>query len=173
METIEEKAKKFKILNELAVKGENVAFGSNYLCDFPFYTLMQKRVTDYAVYNRSIEGLTVKEAINVVEDCLKNLNPENIIVSFGENEVLNDEFYSDYRALIAKIQRFHKNSKLCILQPHGSDRTCEANLKKLADEMKVKFIPITSKTETDRAVFGEISSFFRHGRISFLDAFAV
>lgn len=173
METIEEKAKKFKILNDLAVKGENVAFGSNYLCDFPFYTLMQKRVTDYAVYNRSIEGLTVKDAINVVEDCLKNLNPESILISFGENEVLNDEFYSDYRALIAKIQRFHKNSKLCILQPRGSDITCEKRLKKIASEMKVKFIPVTDETETDRAVFGEMSSFFRRGKISFLDAFAV
>lgn len=173
METLEEKAKKFKILNELAVKGETAVFGSDYLYDFPFYTLMQKRVSDYAVYNRSIEGLTVKEAKNVVEDCLKYLSPESILVSFGENEVLNDEFYNDYKELILKIRRLYKNAKLCILQTRGSGKDCEERLKKLADELRVTFIPVTKNTESDKAVFGEMSSFFRHGKISFLDAFAV
>ena len=173
METIEEKAKKFKILNELAVKGETAVFGSDYLCDFPFYTLMQKRVSDYAVYNRSIEGLTVKEAKNVVEDCLKYLTPENILVSFGENEVLNEEFYADYKELILKIRKLYKNAKLCILQTRGSDKECEDRLKKLADEAHATFIPVTKSTESDKALFGEMSSFFRHGKISFLDAFAV
>lgn len=173
METLEEKAKKFKILNELAVKGETAVFGSDYLCDFPFYTFMQKRVSDYAVYNRSIEGLTVKEAKNVVEDCLKYLSPENILISFGENEDLNDEFYDNYKELILKIRRLYKNAKLCILQTRGSDKACEERLKNLANELRVTFIPMTKNTESDKAVFGEMSSFFRHGKISFLDAFAV
>ncbi len=108
METIEERAKKYKVLNKLAVKGEAVVFGSDYLSDFPFYTLMQKRVSDYAVYNRSLENLTVKQAKSVVDDCLKYLAPSNILISFGENETANEEFLQDYDELFAMTTQAQK-----------------------------------------------------------------
>ena len=60
--TVFETAKAFRALNEMAMKDQVAIFGSDYLCDFPFYDLMQGRVTDYVIYNRSIKGLTVKDA---------------------------------------------------------------------------------------------------------------
>ncbi len=173
MEKFEEKAKKFKILNDMAIKGENVVFGSDYLYDFPFYTLMQKRVTDYAVYNRSIEGLKVKQAKSLVEKCLKNLDPSNILVSFGDGETIDDAFYSDYQALIIEIKRLYPTAQICILEPCNLTEENDNRLKTLAEKTNVKFIPVAKENNTERTIFGEISSFFRHGKISFADAFAI
>ncbi len=172
METIEERAQKYKVLNKLAVKGEAVVFGSDYLSDFPFYTLMQKRVSDYAVYNRSLESLTVKQAKSVVDDCLKYLAPSNILISFGENETANEEFLQDYDELIAKICKDYASAKVAVLQTVGSDDDFAAKVKEIAEKNGAMFIAVNPNAKDDMEVFAEMSSFFRRGKISFWDAFA-
>lgn len=173
MNTVEEKAKRYKILNRLAIKGETAIFGSDYLYDFPFYTFTQKRASDYVVYNRSIEGLTVKRAKDVAEDCLKRLEPKNVLVSFGENELMNEEFYGDYGELISVIRKTFKTARICILQTRGSDKYCANRLNAIAKQFGADFISINEKEETESSLFGKMSSFFRRGKISFVDAFSV
>ena len=109
-----ETAKAFRALNEMAMKDQVAIFGSDYLCDFPFYDLMQGRVTDYVIYNRSIKGLTVKDAAAVAEDALKHLAPRIVLVSFGENEVMDDKFFENYSLLMKKLASLFSRSKICL-----------------------------------------------------------
>ena len=60
-------------LNDITLKGEIVVFGSTYMSKFPLYELINKSRLEYAVYNRSIAGLTVKEALEIVRDCIYTL----------------------------------------------------------------------------------------------------
>lgn len=166
-----EKAKSFKVLNEMAIKEQVAIFGSDYLCSFPFYDLMQGRVTDYVVYNRSIKGLTVKDAAEVAEDALKHLSPRIILVSFGENEIMDDKFFENYCALMKKLATIFRNSKICLLQKMHEDETVVKKLKKVAEDGRAEFIS-TDEFGDEKTVFGRLSGFFRDGKMSFADAFS-
>ncbi len=168
-----EKAKKFKILNEMAVKNETAIFGSDFLCDFPFYDLMQGMVSDYVVYNRSIEGLKVADAIGVVEDCLKYLQPKNILVSFGENEENDEKFYKDFNDLIVKIKTLYRKSRVCILQTPNKPAAYHDRIKEIAAKNKAEFMCFDKCDDNEKKEFFRLSSFFRNGNISFSDVFAV
>lgn len=166
-----ETAKRFKILNEMAVKEEIAVFGSDYLSDFPFYDLMQGRVTDYVVYNRSMKGLTVCQATEIVDDALKHLNPRIILVSFGENEPMDDKFFEDYARLLKHMALSYKNSKICLLQKLPEDKAIAERLERTAKIAGAAYLYVDSTTNGTGAVFGRLSSFFRGGKISFADAF--
>lgn len=168
-----EKAKKFKILNEIAVKNETAVFGSDFLFNFPFYDLMQGRVSDYVVYNRSMEGLKVADAVKVVEDCLKHLQPKNILISFGENEVSDDEFFKNLNELVIKIKSLYKSARLCILETLGKDAYYHEKVSEIASRNQVMFLKFDSTDNTPKKEFRRLSSFFRNGNISLCDIFAV
>ena len=168
----QEQAKNYKTLNKAASEHGVVIFGSSYLHSFPFYDLMQGRVFDYAVYNRSIEGLTVSEAITVLDDCVNGLFPDTILVSFGENEPTNEKFFADYDNLIKKIKMTCPACKICILPAHGKDKEYTLKLKALAEANSTEFIPL-QEGASDESLFKRMSGFFRNGKISFADAFCI
>ena len=58
-EKVKIKANAFKNVNELALKNEIVIYGSTYMANFPFYELSKKIKLENAIYNRSIEDLTI------------------------------------------------------------------------------------------------------------------
>lgn len=166
-----ETAKAFRALNEMAMKDQVAIFGSDYLCDFPFYDLMQGRVTDYVIYNRSIKGLTVKDAAAVAEDALKHLAPRIVLVSFGENEVMDDKFFENYSLLMKKLASLFLRSKICLLQKMHEDKEVVEKLKKVAESGHAEFIA-TDEFVDEKTVFGRLSGFFRGGKMSFADAFS-
>ncbi len=169
----EEKAKKYKNLNETAIKHEVAVFGSDYLYSFPFYDYMQGKVTDYVVYNRSMEGLTVSEAIEVFPDCVKNLLPDTVLVSFGENEPADDKFFSDYDKLIKKIFSVCPSSRICVLATVGKDEEFDEKVKRIAKANRVNYICSAKEAVSEEGLFKRMSSFFRGGKISFADAFGI
>lgn len=64
-ENVRTQANAMKAINDFTMKGEIVIFGSTYMSRFPLYELMNKCMLENAVYNRSIEGLTVKAALEI------------------------------------------------------------------------------------------------------------
>lgn len=170
---IVEKAKKFKILNEIAVKNETVVFGSDFLYNFPFYDLMQGRISDYVVYNRSIEGLKVADAVNVVEDCIKHLQPKNVLISFGENEVTDEAFFKNLNELVIKIKSLYRSARLCILETPDKDDEYNKKVEEIAAQNNVIFLKFDRSDNTAKKEFLRLSSFFRNGNISLCDIFAV
>ncbi len=169
-EDIKEKAKKYKILNEVALKNEVVILGSSYMFDFPFYEFMQGHITDYAVYNRSIEGLKIKEATETVEDSLKYLSPGIILVALGEEDEETEESIADYRALVKKLKSLYKNCKIYIMQPYGKSETFCYRIKRIAEENGLEYVEMSGVVGLNR-VFGRLSAYFHREGISFSDAF--
>jgi len=161
------KAKRFKILNEMSLKGQKVVFGSSFMSNFPFYELIQKKTTEFVIYNRSIDDLTIKEAIDSCEDCLKDLQPNNIIISFGENDEINDKFFKDYKILISKIQKLNKTAKIALVNTLD-DTSIDNTLSRIAKENNITYIKLVQSDIIDN--YNRISSFFRNGKITFYDA---
>ena len=76
-------------LNDITLKGEIAIFGSTYMANFPLYEFINKCQLESAVYNRSIEGLTIEDALHIVEDCIIAIAPQKIFISLGEEDENN------------------------------------------------------------------------------------
>ncbi len=169
MSNLINEVKKYKGLNEYAEKGQVAVFGDTYTAHFPFYDLMQGKVTDYAVYNRSMDGITVKEASDIAEYCLYHLQPATVLLCFGEKEVQDAAFVSEYRFLIEKIKSIGKKCKICLLEHAEKPQN---RISDIAVSEKCNYVFIPSDMEDGR-VFHKLNAFFRGGKISFWDAFSI
>lgn len=168
MNKIIDAAKKYKELNEYAEKFQVVVFGDGYLDDFPYYDLMQGRITDYAVYNRSMSDLTVGEAINVVDYCLYHLAPQTLLLHF-EPSVQDDGFREKYLVLIRKIRSFYKKCSIGLLET--SDQKGDV-IERIAGAARCNYLFIPKEWDSLRS-FHKMDAFFRGGEISFYDAFSI
>ena len=59
----------FQYYNLITMKGEIVIYGSTFMANFPFYELIQNQLFSNAIYNRSIEGLTLADAELGLQSC--------------------------------------------------------------------------------------------------------
>ena len=91
-------------LNDITLKGEIVVFGSTYMSKFPLYELINKSRLEYAVYNRSIAGLTVKEALEIVRDCIIAIRPSKVFVALGEEDEKNKDAIKQYNEIVQKMR---------------------------------------------------------------------
>ena len=113
----------------------------------------------------------MKDAAAVAEDALKHLAPRIILVSFGENEVMDDKFFENYSLLMKKLSALFSRSKICLLQKMHEDKEIVEKLKKVAESGHAEFIA-TDEFADEKTVFGRLSGFFRGGKMSFADAFS-
>ena len=98
------KAEMFHAINDMAIKGEIVIFGSSFTANFPFYEMSQSYVMSNAIYNRSINDITIKEAIEVLQHCVIDIQPRKVFLCFGESEPDLKLAITDYRKLIFKLK---------------------------------------------------------------------
>ena len=80
---IQEKTAMFHAVNDITLRGEIVVFGSTFMANFPFYELSQKYMMTNAVYNRSIEGLTLAEAEEILQECVLEIKPGKVFLALG------------------------------------------------------------------------------------------
>lgn len=173
---IKEKVKMYKAINELAVKGEIVVFGSTFTANFPFYELMQGKVTDYAVYNRSIENLHIRDAAEVVDDCVKSLSPKKLFIIFGDTDEINETFFKDFERLILNIKHSLKNTEIYLIPACDKETEIyEDRLKKLASKTHCTFISFNKSILLIpyKTAFNRMNVFFRNGGIDFTEAFGI
>lgn len=173
---IKEKVKMYKAINELAIKGEIVVFGSTFAANFPFYELMQGKVTDYAIYNRSIENLRIHDAADIVDDCVKSLSPKKLFIIFGDTDEINETFFKDFEKLIFGIKRSLKNTEIYLIPACDKEPAIyEDRLKKLADKTRCTFISFNKSIFLIpyKTAFNRMNVFFRNGGIDFTEAFGI
>lgn len=115
------KANEYRQRNRQAIAGGCVFFGSDTLAAFPVTELAQNLQIE-KVYNRSISGLSLNVAADVLEDCLVDLCPEKIFLCFGDEEkktqVPADGFEEEYRWLLYCIHNY-THARLYIIYPIG------------------------------------------------------
>ena len=162
---------KYAKLNHFVLKGQILFFGSTFLEDFPLEELKQDFSLDRVIYNRSIQGLTVDEAFDVLETCVLDLMPSKLFISLGdEDEKLLDynekTFLEMYARLLDKVHAELPACKIYLLTPEY-----RFALKALAQQKKAFYIDLSANKEPDYvSSFRKIKTFFRDGNIRFGEA---
>ena len=179
-EYVRMKASAMKKINDLTLSGEIVIFGSTYMSEFPIYELTNKCKLENAVYNRSIKGLTVKEAIEILDDCVVDIHPSKVFISLGEEDESNPNVASEYACLVSKIRQNLPNTMVYLIaltQGGSFAESFNKTILRLCDNKKVKYIDLVKKAASENALvkaqFKQISCFFRAKPITMSDAFSL
>jgi len=179
-ENVREQANAMREINDISMKGEIVVFGSTYMSGFPLYELVNKCMIENAVYNRSIEYLTVGEALEIVEDCVIALSPSKVFVALGEEDENNPEAIKEYNLLVSEMRERLPECKLYLIgliQDGEYAERFNKNIVELCDGKKVKYINFISKSVSEATLykvrFKQLSSFFRNRPLTSSEAFAM
>lgn len=172
------KANVAKGLNEFALKGEIVIFGSTYMANFPFYELTKKSRLENAIYNRSIENMTLAEAKELLEICVFPLKPSKLFLAFDEEQMKEEGAMECYTEMVQKIrERLPLTRVYLVCTDTPAQKHFHESLEQLCDGKRVRRIMLpaanSSKIAEYKQRFEMLSSFFRDGRITMSDAFAM
>ena len=179
-EYVKKKASAMKKLNDLTLPGEIVIFGSTYMSEFPLYELINKCKLENAIYNRSIEGLTVKDASEIIDDCVIEISPCKVFIALGEEDENDPSAVSEYSQLIDTIRQKLPRSTIYLIGLTGESsfaKNFNKNMLALCDNKSVKYIDLVKKSSSKstlfKAQFKQLSSFFRTEPINMSDAFSL
>lgn len=105
-----EKVRKYKILNEFAVKGQTVLVGSSLMEYFPVNELQQSLDKRHILYNRGISGYVTSELLNSMEECIFELEPSKLFINIGTNDISSadgeyrlDKLIGNYDEILTRI----------------------------------------------------------------------
>ncbi|MBQ2767859.1 MAG: hypothetical protein IJF49_07265 [Clostridia bacterium] len=176
-ENVRTQANAMKGINDITMKGEIVVFGSTYMSSFPLYELFNKCMFENAVYNRSIEGLTVKEALEIVRDCVIEIHPSKIFLALGEEDENDPDVMNEYTALVSELRSQLPECKLYLIALTGAGMYVERfnrGIMQLCDGKTIKYIDFISKRTSEmalyRARFKQLSCFFRDRPLTMSEA---
>ena len=177
-EYVRDKANSIKKINDLALPGEIVIFGSTYMSEFPVYELINKCKPENAVYNRSIKGLNVKEAIEILDDCVVNINPRMVFIALGEEDESNPNAVSEYAELVSEIRQKLPDTiifLICLTNGSSFAESFNKSMLSLCDNKNVKYVDFIKKGPSENALFKaqfkQMSCLFRTKPITMGDAF--
>lgn len=167
-------------LNDITLKGEIVVFGSTYMSKFPLYELINKSRLEYAVYNRSIAGLTVKEALEIVRDCIISIRPSKVFVALGEEDEKNENAIKYYNEIVQKMRAEMPKCQIFLIGLLGDgeyEKEFNDNMRSLCDNKNVRYIrfvsPALSNMGVYKARFKQMSCFFRNEPLNVSQVFAM
>lgn len=165
-------ANAFRGINDLAMKGEIVVFGSTYMAGFPFYELVNRSQLEHAVYNRSIPDITLEEALELLPVCVLALRPSKVFLQLGEGETSDPHASERYRRVVTRLRQELPETKVYLIGVQGTDATpFNQQLATLCDNKTVFGISLSSHGY--KGQFRELSCFFRSRPITFPEAFAI
>jgi len=179
-ENVKIAATAFKGLNDITLKGEIAVFGSTYMSSFPLYEFINKCQLESAIYNRSIKGLTIDEALEILKDCITAIAPKKLFISLGEEDENNPNAIKNYNTLIKRIQTEIPECNIFLICLFGESeyvKNFNKNILSICDNKKIKQIQFVSPTLSDisisKARFKQMSCFFRDKPLNMPEAFAL
>lgn len=169
--------KKYLSLNKLSESSGIVIFGGTEDTMIPLGELRQAFSIDSKMYNRSVSNLSVKNAIELYNECVSSLTPETILLHIGDADLSNfkensSEFDNNYRKLIAHIRTESPACRIAIVSlrnPENDETILEMNkhLKYIANSEQCEYVDITlkkvwnPKNTMDAVSFGYSMGFLR------------
>ena len=179
-EYVRAKADAMKKINDLTLPGEIVIFGSTYMSEFPIYELINKCKLENAVYNRSIKGLTVKEAIEILDDCVVEIHPSKVFVALGEEDKSDPNAVHEYTRLISAMRQRLPKAMIYLIGLTGGGSFAESfnqGMRSLCDNKTVRYIELIGKSASENALFKaqfkQLSCFFRTRPVTMSDVFSI
>lgn len=169
-----EKLNQYKLLNSIAEQNGSVFFGADWLCAVPLAELAQDNEMA-AIYNRSLQGLTIKDAEQMLETCILALQPGKVFINIGENDIRDAKF--DAREFIEKYEwllyTIHANCKCSIyILSVVTDKYGIVNepLKALAEKYGCEYVDILACRNSWVQFFSKMRFFLRRRPITFCEA---
>lgn len=179
-EYVRAKANAMKKINDLTLPGEIVIFGSTYMSEFPIYDLINKCKLENAVYNRSIKGLSVKEAIEILDDCVVDIHPGKVFVALGEEDEADPNAIFEYTRLVSTLRQKLPKAMIYLIGLTNDGLFAEnfnQNMLSLCDNKNVSYIELIKKSSSENALFKaqfkQLSCFFRTKPITMCDVFSL
>ena len=144
---METQIKKYKKLNDFALKNGVVLFGEGIDTEIPASELAQSFELDYPVYNRSFLELNLENSIALYDNCIKNLIPDTVLLHIGTNDIafFNENkaaFEQKYIALIEHIKATDKKCRIVVVSV--DNEIINQSLKYIADSTKCEFGDLSS-----------------------------
>lgn len=177
---LESKTALYRSLNQIAETNGVVLFGSDFAAHIPAGELKQTFELDCTLYNRSLPGLSVFQADEVLGDCVLSLSPKKLLMQLGESDLQDgshtvEEILTAYRSLIAKIQKAMPHCTIVLVSTCGTsaaDHSFNEGVSALAQEMGCGFADVE---EAAASSYPEIKAFsilkhFMTDRIGFYNA---
>ena len=180
---LQKKVDMFHAVNDISMRGEIVVFGSTFMANFPFYELSKKYLMENALYNRSVENLTLAEAEEILDECVLELKPEKLFLALGENDLNDLSAMTVYSRIIRKIQNKLPAAKIFLLpvqpdalsQNEGGRVAFNDNLRALSERLHTTFLDLpkqASPTLLYEKIFKRLGCFFRKNRLTLNEAFS-
>ena len=151
----ESEIKKYIKLNELAESNGIVIFGNSEDKNIPVGELRQAFSVEPKIYNRSFDGLSIKDAACFYDKCISPLVPETVLIHIGESDMAfftekSTAFDNKYRELIAHIKGQNNKCRIAVVSQRNytNDPQIEEmnkHLKYIADSERCEYGDIASK----------------------------
>lgn len=124
----ESEMKQMQTLNTLAEPGGIVILGGTDDLMIPLCELKQAFFADQNLYNRSMCGLSVKDACKWYEACAASLHPETILLHIGIADTADfseasDSFDREYRALLQCIRQRDRKCRIAVVSLRNPDNS--------------------------------------------------
>ncbi|MGN0467109.1 MAG: SGNH/GDSL hydrolase family protein [Acutalibacteraceae bacterium] len=164
-------------MNEVAKRNGIVFLGSSYLESIPVNELAQDFETDLPVYNRSVEGLTIDKACDMLDSCVLELNPSKVFISIGDEDVKKSDL--DIKSFIEKYQwllytlHSRSNAKIYIvsvLSDAPAASLINEKLKKTAKETGCQYVDVSASIKSEKPgirLFDTLRFYMRSKPITF------
>lgn len=170
---LKKKSDIYKVFNEFALKNEIVIFGSTFSAYFPFYEFVNKGPISNAIYNRSIEGLKLEDACELLHNCVICAQPSKVFLALGELDSSDIKSITVYENIINSLKSNLPSTEIHILSlPDDTKENQNYNnsLAEMCRKYGLKYIHI-DYSKNLASIYKQLSLFFRSNKISFCDAF--
>lgn len=159
----------YKRLNYVAEKNSVIVFGGSIDKSIPVAELSESYEFNFKVYNRSFPSLSVKNAKEAFESCVKPICPEGILIHLGEEDLdlfKNDssEFDKLYLELISTIKNSDSKTRIALISlfnTTGNNVKSEMNrhIKAIAESEKCDYINLDNAQSWKPESTKEVISF--------------
>lgn len=146
---------KYAELNQLAAQGGVAILGGAADRDIPLCELKQAFGLETMLYNRSVEGISVNNAVEIYDTCVAPLAPETVLLHIGEADIrlfAGDPagFDRKYREIVKHIRACDRRCGVVIVSlanPEGAADISEMNrhLKYIAESEQCQYGDIAAK----------------------------
>jgi hypothetical protein len=173
----------YRQANTISQKGGTVVLSSGDMARMPISEMAMNSMLNLPVYNRGIAHLTVEDAANMLEDCVFSLEPRNVVVALGSEDLKNPAF--DLKEFMNKYEwlLYSMNSRLkcriyiaSVISASPMAATVNAALKNLASACGCRYIDISRTTACDNPMlrmFDIMRTNLRERPISFSEAMSL
>lgn len=167
-------------MNSMAEGQGTVFFGTDLFARLPFGELVQSFHMEERVYNRSVKGMNIRDAAELLQVCVMDLKPAKVFLHLGDTDIQAadfdlDAFIAQYEWILYTLHTQSKATAFVVSLVSDSPKAAAVNrrLKELAAESGTSYIDISGARNLERPdlhVFDMMKYYIRSHPMRFSDA---